>query len=303
MTMLSFNDVYRSFGDRRVLKGLTFQIESGEVYGLLGPNGAGKTTAINILCGLLDPDAGSVEIGGGPVTRDSRRVIGIAPQELSIYQDLTCRQNLKFFGQAFGLSGQAADQRTEELSSAFSLAEYLDVPGAQLSGGWKRRLNMAIALMHSPSLLILDEPTVGVDVEARYELWDLITKLRRAEVTIVLTTHHLDEAEALCNRVGIISQGRILAEGSLGELGKLVPGELVLVADSEAPEEVRSRGVQLGWSPRDYKGHLSFLLPHRITIAEAVGDLGHVPLTSLSIEEIGLEHVYFEVTSRQIETS
>ncbi|MDX1740336.1 MAG: ABC transporter ATP-binding protein, partial [Rhodothermales bacterium] len=192
--MLRLSGVEKSFGDRRVLQGLTLHIEQGEAYGLLGPNGAGKTTAINILCGLLSADRGEVMVLGGPVTDETRRVIGVAPQELSIYRDLTVRQNLRFFGRVFGLSARAIDRSVEEISEAFGLGEYLDARVGHLSGGWARRSNMAIAMMHSPSLLVLDEPTVGVDVEARYELWELISQLRRQDVTILLTTHHLEEA-------------------------------------------------------------------------------------------------------------
>jgi ABC-2 type transport system ATP-binding protein len=299
MTMLSFSNVGKSFGDRRVLGGLSLRAEQGEVYGLLGPNGAGKTTAINILCGLLEADAGEVTVAGTPVTQATRSRIGVAPQELSIYEDLTCRQNLRFFGRVFGVAGRSIAERIDELSRSFGLGEYLDTRVAHLSGGWKRRVNMAIALMHSPSLLVLDEPTVGVDVEARYELWRLIDGLRDEDVTIVLTTHHLDEAEALCQRIGILSDGRLVAEGSMDELRALVPGVVSLVTETGSPDEARVRGERLGWKPRQYGRKLAFLLPERITIPEAVSALDGVSLTSLALEELRLEHVYFELTRRQ----
>ena len=296
--MLRFADIGLSFGDRRVLDGLSFHVEKGEVYGLLGPNGAGKTTAINILCGLLTAGRGKVLINGSEVSAETRRRVGIAPQELSIYQDLTCRQNLRFFGQVFGVPSRSVEKRIREMSDDFGLEEYLNTPVVQLSGGWKRRVNMAVALMHAPDLVVLDEPTVGVDVEARYELWNLIKRLHRRDVTVLLTTHHLEEAEALCQRIGILSDGSLA-----DELRKLVPGELSLVIETDAREAAMERGTQLGWMPRQYKGPLSFLLPARITIPEVVAAFGDIPLTSLSLEEIALEHVYFEVTQNRLPTS
>ncbi|NNE46925.1 MAG: ABC transporter ATP-binding protein [Rhodothermales bacterium] len=294
--MLAFSEIQKSFGTRRVLDRLSFHVEKGEVYGLLGPNGAGKTTAINILCGLLKSDSGDVLVAGRAVSRETRTVIGIAPQELSIYENLTCRQNLRFFGHVFGVPPAAIVARISELSSAFGIDEYLDTEVAHLSGGWRRRVNMAIALVHSPSLLILDEPTVGVDVEARYELWQLITHLRHEDVTILLTTHHLEEAESLCRRIGILADGRIAAEGSLEELRDYVPGELLLVVRTDSQEMARSRASELGWAWRDYGGKLTFMLPERVTIPEVVDLFDGVPLQSLTLEEVGLEHIYLEVT-------
>jgi len=296
MTMLAFSEIQKSFGTRRVLDRLSFHVEKGEVYGLLGPNGAGKTTAINILCGLLKPDRGDVLVAGRAVSRETRTVIGIAPQELSIYENLTCRQNLRFFGHVFGVPPPAIADRITELSSAFGLDEYLDTEVAHLSGGWRRRVNMAIALVHSPSLLILDEPTVGVDVEARYELWQLITRLRHEDVTILLTTHHLEEAESLCHRIGILAGGRIAAEGSLDELRDYVPGGQLLVMQTDLQEMARSRASELGWAWRDYGGKLTFLLPQRVTIPAVVDLFDGVPLQSLTLEDVGLEHIYLEVT-------
>lgn len=296
MKVVAFDNVRRLFGDRRVLDGLTLDVERGEVFGLLGPNGAGKTTAINILCGLLPADDGWVAVEGEAVTDQIRAGIGVVPQELSVYQDLTCRQNLRFFGRIFSVDSDSIDLRMEELTEAFGLGDYLDTRMLHLSGGWKRRLNMAVAMMHSPRLLILDEPTVGVDVEARYELWQLIQGLRSQDVTIVLTTHDLDEAEALCQRIGILSGGRLVAVGTVAELRAHVPGAQLLVLETELEDRARERAGELGWISREYGGTLSFLLPERMTIPEVVGLLGDLALTSLALKEVGLEHAYFEVT-------
>ena len=169
--MLEVRDLEKSFGDKIVLDKLSFSIGHNDIYGLLGPNGAGKTTTINIICNLLDADAGMISINGNPVSEITKHLVGFVPQEISVYQDLTCKENLLFFAQIYGVQGSEKAERTSELIEMLKLNEYANIRVANLSGGWRRRVNIAVALVHSPCVLILDEPTAGLDVEARYELW------------------------------------------------------------------------------------------------------------------------------------
>jgi len=180
---------------------------------LLGPNGSGKSTAINILCDLLDADAGTVEIAGKPASLNARTAVGVYPQEIALYRDLYPAENLRFFCELYGLARSDATRRVGELMRLFGLERFARTPVSALSGGWQRRVHIAVALVHSPRLLVLDEPTAGLDVEARQELWRTIELLKKHGMTIMLTTHHLDEAEHLCSRIGIMKNGLIAHEG------------------------------------------------------------------------------------------
>jgi len=296
MTALSFARVEKSFGDRRVLDRLDFAVGKGEVYGLLGPNGSGKSTAINILCNLLDADAGTVEIEGVRAWRQARRAVGICPQEIALYRDLRPAENLRFFAELYGLSGEAGARRIAELIQLFGLEPYAATPVSALSGGWQRRVNIAVALIHSPSLLVLDEPTAGLDIEARQELWQTIRRLRRQGMTILLTTHHLDEAEQLCTRIGIMMAGRIAREGTLPELLALVPAEEIALVEAPDADAVVGRAGVLGWGVRSYGGRIGCLLPRRLTLEEVVQALSGVGATSIAPQRVSLEHAYLEVT-------
>jgi ABC-2 type transport system ATP-binding protein len=294
--MIEVRNLRKSFDGKAALDGLTFSVGRGEVYGLLGPNGAGKTTAINILCNLLDADAGTVTIEGSPVSASTKCLIGVVPQEISIYRDLTCKENLFFFATIYGLRRSQGIARAEELIRLFRLEEYADTEVSKLSGGWQRRVNIAIALVHSPSALILDEPTAGLDIEARFELWRLLERLRSTGVTILLTTHLLDEAEKLCSRIGIIQKGRIAAEGSLDELRALVPAKQLVVVLTEDEGMFRRKASSFGWECRTYGGKLTLCLPQRFPLKAIVERFAEVALSSVTMQEIGLEHAYLEVT-------
>ncbi len=294
--MIEMRELGKSFGDRSVLRGLSFTVRAGEIYGLLGPNGAGKTTAISILSGLLDAENGEALVEGRKASDSTRRRVGVVPQEITLYLNLTCRENLDFFASAFGLSAAARRRRTNELIAMFGLEEYAEAQASRLSGGWRRRLNFAVALVHSPPILILDEPTSGVDIEARYGIWRLIENLRQSGVTILLTTHHLEEAERLCTRIGIIREGRIVAEGTLAELRSTIPAVLLAMVESRDEMAVQARAAELGWAVRRYGGGLTLLLPQSYALKEVVDRLGKLSLSTVSIQPVGLEHVYMDAT-------
>ncbi|NNF63853.1 MAG: ABC transporter ATP-binding protein [Acidimicrobiia bacterium] len=218
-------DLRRTFGDRVAVDGVGFHIERGETYGLLGPNGAGKTTSISIIAGLLERDAGSVSVSGQPVTTttvEAKRAVGLVPQELAIYPDLTAAENLMFFGKLYGIGSNALAQRVDEVLEIVGLIDRRDDRTDEYSGGMKRRLNIGIGLLHSPELLILDEPTVGVDPQSRNAILTSVERLGADGMAVLYTTHYMEEAERLCDRVGIIDEGRIVAEGTRRELVALV---------------------------------------------------------------------------------
>ena len=294
--LLKIDKLAKSFGERRVLDDLSFAVAAQEVYGLLGPNGAGKTTTINILCNLLAADAGVVAINNQTPSEATKHFIGVAPQEISLYENLTCEQNLKFFASLYGLNGAIRQQRVQTLIEQFHLQEYRHAAVATLSGGWKRRLNIAVALMHSPKLLVLDEPTVGLDVEARHELWELIRHLKTSGVSILLTTHYLDEAEKLCSRLGILQSGRLVAEGTLDKLRRIVPAEELAIISTDDQEAVHRRAAALQLAYRYYGNDLTLLLPRKHTLKEVVNMLDGIVLNSIALQNVRLEHVYMEVT-------
>lgn len=296
--MIEVKDLRKSFGNKVVLDALTFSVDSGEIYGLLGPNGAGKTTAINILSNLLDADSGRILINGNMVSENTKFLIGVVPQETSVYKDLTCKENLLFFARLYGLHASQKIERVSELIQALNLGEYANTEVSKLSGGWQRRVNIAIALVHSPSVLILDEPTTGLDVEARYELWELIDNLKSTGVTILLTTHQLEEAERLCSRIGIMKNGQIMAEGSLDELRAIIPAKLLAVLETNDYKSLCQKADSFGWTHRHYGGRLTLWLPEQFTLKDIVDKFDGIQLSSVSLREVGLEHVYVEVTGK-----
>jgi len=298
--MVEVEDLKKSFGDKVVLNNLNFSIASGEIYGLLGPNGAGKTTVINILCNLLDADAGKAIINGNLVSEITKYMVGIVPQEISVYKDLTCKENLLFFARVYGLRDSQRTKRVKELIATFGFGEYANTEVFKLSGGWQRRINIAVALIHSPTVLMLDEPTAGLDVDARYELWDLIKDLQNHGVTILLTTHQLEEAERLCSRIGIIKNGQIMAEGSLDELRAIIPAKQLAILETSDEKTLCQKAASFGWKHRRYGGRLTLWLPEKFSLKDIIEKFDEIPFSSVSLREISLEHVYIEVTSNSI---
>ena len=237
--MILFSNIVKTFGSLRAVDNLTLEVRDGEIFGLLGPNGAGKSTLINIAVGLLDPDKGTVRIGNGDVhnSRESRSALGVAPQSLALYDELTAEENLAFFGKLYSLGGTTLRRRVDWALEFSGLGERRRDRVTTYSGGMKRRLNLAAALLHDPKVLLLDEPTVGVDPQSRNSIFDSIEKLHREGKTVVYTTHYMEEAQRLCDRVAIIDHGRVLALDTVEDLLKRHGGKSVLVADTPRGEE------------------------------------------------------------------
>jgi ABC-2 type transport system ATP-binding protein len=214
--MLVCAGLRKTYGDRVAVAGVSFHIDRGETYGLLGPNGAGKTTTISMACGLLTRDAGEVTVDGrpvGPRSTDAKAAIGLVPQEVALYDDLSAEENLRFFGRLQGLVGRDVATRVAEVLELVGLADRAGDRVGEYSGGMKRRANIAAGLLHRPKLLVLDEPTVGVDPQSRNAILESVEALGAEGLSVLYTTHYMEEAERLCDRIGIIDEGRLVAEG------------------------------------------------------------------------------------------
>ncbi|MBD1940620.1 ATP-binding cassette domain-containing protein [Microcoleus sp. FACHB-68] len=297
--MLQIKKLCKSYGKREVLQDLTLHILPGEIYGLLGPNGAGKTTTINILCNLLQPDSGLILINNLPASEETKLLIGVAPQENLLYKSLTCEENLNFFAKIYGIRSESRHQQVKACLEAVGLADRAKSPVETLSGGMKRRLNIAVALAHNPKLVILDEPTTGLDIEARYEIWDLIRRLKSQGITVLLTTHLLDEAERLCQRIGILKGGKILAEGSLEELRQRIPAQEIVTVQTPDEEAAIARAEEWGFTCRRYGNDLAFWLPEQLELKEILARFDGIPLDSIARMPVRLEHIYVEVTQQK----
>jgi len=236
MSLLKVEHLSKVFGAIRAVDDVSFEVRAGEIYGLLGPNGAGKTTTISMISGLLKPDIGEVFVGGGSFWSDpqkAKHLMGVVAQELAIYEELTGQENLEFWGRLAGLSSRDARTRAKELLAALTLADRAKDAVKHYSGGMKRRINLGCALLHRPQLLLLDEPTVGIDPQARLNILEYIRNLRATGTAILYTTHYLEEAENLCQRIGIIDHGRLLAEGTLSELQDRLGGDRVFALEAD----------------------------------------------------------------------
>ncbi|MBW4564100.1 MAG: ABC transporter ATP-binding protein [Mojavia pulchra JT2-VF2] len=297
--MLVIKNLNKSYGQRQVIQNLNLNIGSGETYGLLGANGAGKTTTINLICNLLKADSGYITINNQPVSEATKKIIGVAPQENLLYKSLSCEENLKFFANIYGLNREKRYNQITKVLASVNLLDRAKSPVDTLSGGMKRRLNIAVALIHQPQLVILDEPTTGLDIEARYEIWELIRQLKSQGITILLTTHSLDEAERLCHRVGILKNAGIIAEGSLAELRTLIPAKEIVVVQTSSEEQAIARGQECGFIHRRYGNDLAFWLPEPLELKEIISCFEGVAIDSIARKPVGLEHIYVEVTQQK----
>ena len=219
--VIVINDLMKNFGDVTAVNGLNLEIQKGELFGFLGPNGAGKTTTISILCGLLAPSAGTAQINGYDIRKDLSKVkaqIGVCPQEAAVYKFLTGKENIELFGNLHGMDKQVLKDRTADILEQANFSEAAKRKAKGYSGGMMRQLNLLMALISDPEIIFLDEPTVGMDARARRKTWEYIAALKEQNKTIILTTHYIEEAQALSDRVGIIDYGELIALGTPEEL-------------------------------------------------------------------------------------
>ena len=297
-TVLEIQDIHKWFGSHHVLDGISLRVEQGEIVGLLGTNGCGKSTVLKIVCKLLSLDAGEVLLMGKPLSELSYRargLVGLCSQDAALYPDLLPAENLHFFARLYGLLDQDRQHRVAELMKIFELEKFANTPVGQLSGGWQQRLHLAVSLVHRPKLLVLDEPTAAVDLEARMDLWRLIEGLRDSGTTILLTSHHLAEAERLCSRVALMRSGKVLAEGSVPELLARIPGQAVAKVQSEDKKAVIQRALDLGWQFRQQADQIRLLLPRAVSLREIVDALDGTQVSAVSVHPVTLEDAYLEL--------
>ncbi|HEV8230463.1 MAG TPA: ABC transporter ATP-binding protein [Candidatus Limnocylindria bacterium] len=307
--LLEARGLRKTFGERVAVDGVSFTVRSGESYGLLGPNGAGKTTTISMVCGLLARDAGDVHVGGRSMNGDAmaaKALIGYVPQDIALYPDLSATENLRFWGQLYGLDAARLKARIGAVLALVGLADRARDRVSVYSGGMKRRLNIAASLLHEPRLLVLDEPTVGVDPQTRNAIFESVEALKRDGLGVVYTTHYMEEAQRLCDRIGIIDQGKLIAEGtrrelvaSVGDRDRVVIGvsgdrdALALAAGALAGVD-SSRATELGVELLCRDGRA--LLPRFVEAAVGAG----AQITSIEVVEPDLETVFLHLTGKAL---
>ncbi len=316
---IQVRDLHKRFGDLHAVKGISFTVPAGQIFSLLGPNGAGKSTTISILSCLLQPTSGDALVMGHSVQREPMAVkaaIGVVPQEIALYEDLSARENLDFWGKMVGLRGAALRQRVDEVLEIIGLADRQKGRVAKFSGGMKRRLNIGIALLHRPQVIIMDEPTVGIDPQTRRNILDSVKELNRQGMTVLYTTHYMEEAQELSDQIAIMDQGRIIAQGTHQDLVQIV-GELdrVDLTLNALPDWVTDRWQQIPGVQKVIVGAPShpqatdgertvtllvddsnLVLPRLFESATQAG----VRITSVTIQEPNLEAVFLHLTGRAL---
>lgn len=307
--MLQITDLRKSFGERQVVKGVTFHVNRGELFGLLGPNGAGKSTIISMICGLLRPDGGDVLVDGLSVARQPVKVkekIGVVPQDIALYGEMSALDNLLFWGRMYGLNGKEAHRKAEEVLEVVGLTERKKDKIAGFSGGMKRRINIGAAIMHEPELLIMDEPTVGIDPQSRNHILEMVKDFNRKGMTVIYTSHYMEEVEYLCNRIAIMDEGNIIALDTKDELvGRLVGGTAIImkiakVTDSLVYHIEKLEGVTR--VERDEDGLSIFVEnPNEVLgrVVLAASQEG-AEMTSLEVKEPNLETLFLTITGRKL---
>mgnify|MGYP002682407470 FL=1 len=310
-TVLKVLKLVKKYGAKLAVDDVSFEVQEGEIFSLLGPNGAGKTTTISILSTLFSPTAGDAEIFGYSVTKnpmDVKRLIGVVPQEIALYDDMTALENLNFWGEMYGLSGRELKTRVQELLEQIGLADRAKERIKTYSGGMKRRVNIAVGLLHKPRLLFMDEPTVGIDPQSRRAILDSVKALNKDGMTILYTTHYMEEAQELSDRVGIIDHGKLIALGTQSELTAQV-GEmdtLILhLGENEDPEHLaqalKALPDVLQANPSDHT--VALVTPSAEELLAPVvsrsNELG-IKIHSIDMREPNLEAVFLHLTGRAL---
>src|SRR5512136_473540 len=306
---IQVNDLHKAFGEIKAVQGVSFDVQQGEIFGLLVPNGSGKTTTISMLATLLRPDECDAFVMGHSIRRDPmavKSVLGVVPQEIALYEDLSARENLSFWGKMYGLRGAKLRQRVDEVLDVIGLSGRAGGRVGKFSGGMKRRVNIGVALLHKPQVIYMDEPTVGIDPQSRRNILDSVVTLKNQGMTVLYTTHYMEEAQDLCNHIAIMDHGRVMACGTHEELVRLVGEQtrIDLTLNVEAARVLEAwkatRGVKQVTAE---DGTLTLLaddsnrvLPHLFETAAA----NHVRITSVAVQEPNLEAVFLHLTGRAL---
>lgn len=309
MKVIEIRDLVKKYGNNIAVDNINLSIDEGEIYGLLGPNGAGKSTTINMLCYLLKPNSGSLKIFGVDVQEhnmDVKKKIGLVPQNIAVYKDFTAYENVKFFGELYGLRG---NKLKESVNKALEFVGLLDVAKDQaksFSGGMVRRLNIACAIVHEPKLIIMDEPTVGIDPQSRNHILNAVKTLNKNGTTIIYTTHYMEEAENLCSKIGIIDKGKIIVEGSTDELKSMVSDKKTLQIRVDDVYKLEIENI------KKIKGVSEIIIDQNcltINTQKEINNLdiliksitdSNVKILDLGFKEITLETVFLTLTGRSL---
>ncbi|MCA9063841.1 MAG: ABC transporter ATP-binding protein [Planctomycetaceae bacterium] len=316
--LLQVKQLTRSFDGKKVVDGVTFSVAKGEAFGLLGPNGAGKSTTMMMICGIIPPDDGTVTLAGMALTgqkSDSRQQLGVVPQDLAIYPDLTARENLMFFGALYHLRPAQLKQRVDHVLDRVGLTARASDLAGSFSGGMKRRLNFAAAILHQPAVLILDEPTVGVDPHSRSHLLDCVRELRDQGTAILYCSHYMEEVEAVCTSAAIMDHGKILTAGSMEQLLRRIPGEVeVTVPPDAAPDALAQiaadglnenrdgTGQVLHFRDTEFRAEPGTSGALSIRVASAIRQLAEaqIPVLAIRTLEPNLERLFLELTGSSL---
>jgi ABC-2 type transport system ATP-binding protein len=310
MNNIIVKNVTKRFDDKLVLDNISFEIKEGDIFGLIGPNGAGKSTLINIITGLLKGNSGDVTMGGHSISKEpikAKELIGLVPQELALMEPLSAYDNLEYFGAFYGLSGKLLKERIEEALTVTGLSEKKKIKVKKFSGGMKRRLNLAVAIMHRPKILILDEPTVGVDPQSRNYIFEFIKKINKENnTTIIYTSHYMEEVEQLCNNIFILDEGKEIASGSKSMIKSManIQGTIELILDQNDDEfllkikklqgvkDCFTKGEEISIFINEDSFNLEDLLV--LSINE------HKKIKKFNVEEASLEEVFLSLTGKKL---
>lgn len=307
--IVHLKDVIKRYdGERLALDYLNFDVQKGEVVGLLGPNGAGKTTAINAIVGLLDVDSGDIEIFGkkqNGSNLDIRRRIGLVTQEVTVYEHLSAYENLRFFGKLYGLKGEKLERRIDEVAELIGLKERLKEAPKRYSGGMKRRLNIGCALLHEPELVIMDEPTVGIDPQSRNYILEFVKQMARdANTAIIYTSHYIEEVQAISDRVYIIDQGHIIAKGTVSELINTIKGDQSVSIEVKRPNDETLETIKAFADVKQAKreGNVYHIITHAgvNVLDKLIETLAPLGIANVSNEQANLEDVFLMLTGKRL---
>jgi len=306
---IQVKDLHKDFGEVYAVQGIDFEVRRGEIFSLLGPNGAGKSTTISMISGLLKPNQGEVFVMGHQVAKnemEAKAAIGVVPQEIALYEDLSARENLIFWGKMYGIRGEALKKRVDEILEIVGLTDRQKGRVGKFSGGMKRRLNIGIALLHKPEVVIMDEPTVGIDPQSRRNILDNVMELNRQGMTVLYTTHYMEEAQELSNHIAIMDHGKIIANGTHNELVKIV-GQLdriELTINTESTKVIEAwrtiAGVQQVTAENS---HLTLLVDDSNIVLPDIFESAakaNSRITSVEIQEPNLEAVFLHLTGRAL---
>ncbi len=310
--LLEVNQVVKNYGDKQILKEISFKVEKGDSFGLLGPNGAGKSTLISIITGLYQPTDGHVLIEGYDMNgqqKKAQQMIGIVPQEIALYLNMTAKENLTFWGRMYGLKGKLLKKRVGETLQLIGLEERANDKVKFFSGGMKRRVNIGCAILHKPKILIMDEPTVGIDPQSRNHILETVKRLNQDGMTIVYTSHYMEEVEYLCDKIGIIDQGSLVALGTIAELSKLVEEQrevILTIKNNKADIEKVSKYIQESYPSKDFnvEGQKFIIVDQKpqefiSKLIQILTDM-KVEIISAEVVEPNLENVFLYLTGKKL---